>query len=86
MRIDKAGENIFPLQVDDLSIRFQQLRIHFADRHDAVVLYQDTAAVKNVIGLVHRNDIAVLQIGLHELPPFCACICTRKMIYLRYNL
>ena len=86
VRIDKAGEYILPLQVDHLGIRLNQLRIYLANRQNAVVFHQDAAAVKNGIGLVHGNDIAVLQICLHAHPPFCTCICTRKMIYSQYNL
>ena len=69
MGIHKPGQHIPALQVNDLRVGLHQPGVNLTDRRNAVILHQHAAAVKNGVLLIHGDDVAVLQIGLHEIPP-----------------
>ena len=69
MGIHKPGQHIPALQVNDLRVGLHQPGVNLTDRRNAVILHQHAATVKNGVLLIHGDDVTVLQIGLHEIPP-----------------
>ena len=67
--VHKPGQYILALQVNDLRVGLHQPGVYITHRRNAVILHQHAATVKNGVPLIHGDDVTVLQIGLHEIPP-----------------
>ena len=67
--VHKPGQYILALQVNDLCVGLHQPGVYLTNRRNAVILHQHPATVKNGVLLIHGDDVTVLQIGLHEIPP-----------------
>ena len=60
MGIDKTGQHILTLQVDDLCIRLYQLGVDLTDGNDLVAFHQHTTAVIDGLISTHGHNVTVL--------------------------
>ena len=65
MGIDKAGQYILALQVNDLCVGLYHLGVNLTHSNDVFTLDQHAAAVVDGFVSAHGHNVTVFQIGLH---------------------